>query len=420
MSILYCTVPHFAAALARRDEPTLSDKPLVLIDPERRVFGTSLEAQAHGIVPGITARVAEIRCPEAALIDADIAACRETFDALLDVLELVGPTVEPHSLGAAYVDVGDLAQERNEGIDLCKRMGRAVRRALGTGLQPALGWNSSKFTAQAAARHARPGRLLAVDADDERTFLDPLPVSLLPLPADVRNRLELLGLYTLGQYAALSPAAVLQQFGRPGKQAHRYARGEDDRPVVSRWHAPSLSTMHFFDDPVTRLDYVVRLVKDMVSPLATALGDKLQACGQLRLAVAFDDNTAYERTRHLLFPTAELPLLARASAELLSQIQADADRDGGRDAGCSSAIRTGIMSVTITLAQICDAPIEQLALFPTESDNARALHRVQRYLTARFGAGKLRRASLAYPRAPLPEWRVAWYDDQDGSDEAAQ
>ena len=66
------------------------------------------------------------------------------------------------------------------------------------------------------------------------------------------------------------------------------------------------------------------------------------------------------------------------------------------------------------------APIEQLTLFPTESDNAHALNRVQRYLTARFGAGKLWRASLAYPRAPLPEWRVAWYDEQGGSDEAAQ
>jgi nucleotidyltransferase/DNA polymerase involved in DNA repair len=151
----------------------------------------------------MTVRIAEIRCPEVAVIDADVLACRKTFETLLDVLERTGPTVEPHSLGAAYVDVGDLARKRDEGVELCKTMGRTIRQELGMTLQPALGWNSTKFTAQAAARHTRPGRLLAVDADDERHFLDPLPVALLPLSGDAQRRLGLLGLYTLGQYAEL-------------------------------------------------------------------------------------------------------------------------------------------------------------------------------------------------------------------------
>ena len=123
MSIVYCTVPHFAAALARRDEPALRDKPLVLIGAERRVFDASAEAHTCGILAGMTARVAEIRCPGAILIDADGPACREAFEMLLDVLELAGPAVEAHGLGAAYVDASDLARDRDEGIDLCKTMG---------------------------------------------------------------------------------------------------------------------------------------------------------------------------------------------------------------------------------------------------------------------------------------------------------
>jgi hypothetical protein len=150
--------------------------------------------------------------------------------------------------------------------------------------------------------------------------------------------------------------------------------------------------------------------------LATALGDKLQACGELRLGIALDDGTVYERTRQFLFPTAEPLLLARTLAELLSRAQADANQSTDwRDAR-----RTGITSVTVTLAQVRDAPIEQLALFPTEHDNARALSRVQRYLTARFGPGKLRRASWARPYAPLPEWRVAWHDEESSDSEVTR
>ena len=38
MSILYCTIPHFAAALVRRDRADLRQRPFALIDPEGRIL----------------------------------------------------------------------------------------------------------------------------------------------------------------------------------------------------------------------------------------------------------------------------------------------------------------------------------------------------------------------------------------------
>ncbi|MBL7201266.1 MAG: hypothetical protein ISS56_14095, partial [Anaerolineae bacterium] len=59
MSILYCAIPHFPAALARRCRPDLRDRALVLIDPEGRVFSASAEAASFGITAGLTARAAQ-------------------------------------------------------------------------------------------------------------------------------------------------------------------------------------------------------------------------------------------------------------------------------------------------------------------------------------------------------------------------
>ena len=42
------------------------------------------------------------------------------------------------------------------------------------------------------------------------------------------------------------------------------------------------------------------------------------------------------------------------------------------------------------------------------------LCQVQRYLATRFEAHRLRRAVLAQPGAPLPEWRVGWLDEEEG------
>ncbi len=57
------------------------------------------------------------------------------------------------------------------------------------------------------------------------------------------------------------------------------------------------------------------------------------------------------------------------------------------------------------LEQIQDAAVQQTTLFPQEEERKGKLQEVERYLAARFGASRLRRAVLTQPGAPLPEWR---------------
>jgi nucleotidyltransferase/DNA polymerase involved in DNA repair len=402
MSVLYCAIPQFAVAVACRDDPQRVGGPLVLVGPEERVFGVSAGAAACGVVVGMTARMAQVRCPEARLLDADVARCRGELEALLQLLEGVSPGVEPHGWGAAYVDLGDLVRDHDGAVSLCQEVGRQVRRELGMALQPALGWDSGKFTAQAAAHRTQPGHLRAVDAARERDFLQPLPVSMLPLAGDVVQRLGFLGLRTLGQYATLSRAAVWQQFGRPGQLAHRCARGEDSRPVVSRRHAPHLAAEIELEASLVERAPLVAILRRLVSPLLAELRGNLQACGQVRLTVRFESAFASERARSFLFPVSDEERMVRALEQLL-------------DGMAWPAAATGL---AVSLAQIQDAVAEQLTLFPLDGEaladeRRQKLREVERYLAARFGAppfmsGWLRRPVLDQPGAPLPEWRVAW------------
>jgi protein ImuB len=395
MSVLYCTIPHFAAALVRRNDPGQTNEPLVLLGPEGRVFGVSAEAAACGVVAGMTVRAAEVRCPEARLLEADVARCRAELDILLQVLEQASPKVEPHGWGAAYADLAGLGRGQADAVALLQELGRAVRREMGEALQPALGWDKSKFTAQAAARRTQPGRLRAVDTIREREFLQPLPVTLLPLAADTLQRLRFLGLCTLGQYAALPAAAVWQQFGRAGKLAHRCARGEDDRPVIPRWQAPHLTAEVEFEAPLVEREQLMAALRHLVSPPLAELRGNLQACGQVRLAVQFEDGSTQERTQTFLFPAAEEGRVARTLGQLLDEMRWQAPAS----------------ALSLTLEQIQDAVVEQLALFPLEVEREGKLREVQRYLAARFGADHLRRAVLNQPGAPLPEWRVGWLSE---------
>jgi hypothetical protein len=392
MSILYCCIPDFATALVRRGDPRLSQRPLVLIGPERRVFAVSAEAAACGVVVGQTARTVEVRCPEARLLEADVPRCRSEFETLLQLLELTSPSVEPHGWGAAYVDLGDLTRQHADAVTLCKEIGQAVRRELGDLLQPALGWDSTKFTAQAATRCARPGHVLAVASVRARAFLRPLPVTLLPLEKDAQQRLGFLGLRMIGQYAALPPGAVWQQFGRAGRLAQRCARGEDDRPVVPRSQRRRLSVHYDLEDPLANEEQLLAVLRHRVSPLLAELHGNLLACTQMRLTVQFADNSTQEGERVFLFPTAGEVRIMLALERLLTQMRWQA----------------GATAFEVTLERIQDVVAEQLPLFSAEMERESKLHEVQCHIAARFGANRLRQAVLSQPNAPLPEWRVGW------------
>jgi len=396
MSILYCTIPYFAAALAQRDAPDLKS-PLVLIDPEGLVFGVSAEAAACGVVVGMTAKTAEVRCPEASLLQADIVRYQDELEIYLQVLERSSSQVEPHGWGAAYVDLGDSTRQHRDAVTYCQQIGRAVRQELGQTLQPALGWDSTKFTAQAAARRVYPGHLLAVDHAEERTFLRPLPVTLLPLSVDTLRRLGFLGLRTCGQYAKLPSAAVGLQFGRAGQLAHRCARGEDDRPIIPRYQRPHQEVQCVLDAPLTERERLLAALRQIVSPALVEMRENLKACAEIRLRIDFDDNSVQERVRTFLFPTANEAMVIRALSYLLDKMH----------------WRAGVVSLAVVLERIQDVVGEQLTLFPVENERERKLLEVQRYLAARFGENRLRRVVLSHPSAPLPEWRISWIEDDE-------
>jgi len=170
------------------------------------------------------------RCPELALIPPDPERAESSWEEALRRLEGVGAEVESGRAGEAFFEAAGLGGLWGgiEGV-----LGRA-REELGSSAQ--LGAAPERFCAYVAAGQSR-----VVPKGGARTFLAPLPVSLLcgrlggDEADDLPNELERLGISTLGRLAGLSRDAVADRFGQLGLRAHRLARGEDEalrpRPV---------------------------------------------------------------------------------------------------------------------------------------------------------------------------------------------
>jgi protein ImuB len=106
----------------------------------------------------------------------------------------------------------------------------AARRVLRTPAR--YGVAPSRFAAVAAATRARVRRPVIVSGGRERAraFLASMPVALLrarPALAELPEAFERLGIGTLGELAALEPAALADRFGKAGLLAHELAAGGD-------------------------------------------------------------------------------------------------------------------------------------------------------------------------------------------------
>ena len=186
-------------------------------------------------MPGMRLSEALATCPGLVLVEPDPAAVELEWEALLRRLEDAGIAVEPGEPGVVTFET--------EGVErLYGGVEAALTRALasvGPAWDPRAGAGHRRFVALAAASVARAGQVVIVEGKEESAFLEPLPLSLLPLEAERYAELEGLGVRRLGELARLPGGAVAERLGQEGKQAWSLAHRRDhDGDDACRRRAP--------------------------------------------------------------------------------------------------------------------------------------------------------------------------------------
>jgi nucleotidyltransferase/DNA polymerase involved in DNA repair len=291
VSVMCCRVPDFVTNLTLRQQPELAGRPLALLGPDELVWAVSPEAHQSGVRMQMPARQARMRCPDAHLQAIDMNLCQAEQGALVGTLVDCGLPVESPAWGLAYVDLQAVAKTSQMVQPYCADLGRQVRQRLSDTLVPSIGWDTSKFTARAAATSATPGRMRLVDRSNEEHFLQPLSIALLPLAPQALRQLDWLGIHTLGQYARLPATAVWQRFGPEGKLAQKWAQGHDDRPVhpsVTE-SVPPISVT--FDPPVGMQHIVLEAMLSALRVALSVLASHLEGCREIQMRLRFANDS---------------------------------------------------------------------------------------------------------------------------------
>jgi nucleotidyltransferase/DNA polymerase involved in DNA repair len=205
----------------------------------RTVWQVSERAHEAGVRPGQLVSQAVSLCPSLTLLEPDPSHYDAAEEAMLEILAGLTPVVEPAGRGRVFLGMDGLARLYGSPPNQIRRALRALFPVFPPPLVASTraGFAPGKFGAWVAAAEAGPGRPVIVTEGDLADFLDRCPVSALPVDETMIQRLERLGIATLGELARLPEPALVAQFGPQGREARAWATALRIDPVRP-WHRP--------------------------------------------------------------------------------------------------------------------------------------------------------------------------------------
>jgi nucleotidyltransferase/DNA polymerase involved in DNA repair len=379
MRICCCLASHLE--LARRRD--LYGTPVVVADAEGQVIAVSEEALPFSVEPGIPVRQAEHLCPHATLLTSDPIEADGLRERIAAALYDLAPCIEVRAEGIAWLDLEGVPSQ-SESI---REARRRVRTAIGH--EPRLGLAPGPFSARLAAARARPGRLLKID--DARAFLAPLPTRELSLDDEQMERLDLLGLRTLGAVASIGPRELESQLGREGRRAVLLARGlEPDQ--LTPWQPPMFTSAHRqFEPPVQDREALLFVARALCGDLAEELGLRGAGAKQMRLRLICEGGDVEARESIVRHPLSSAVELFGLAGSWIKSWQPHAP----------------INEMWIELPVLEAAGRRQLRLWTGGDGNSDEVTAALERLQERHGDAVVRKPRALLPSSPIPSQRFA-------------
>ncbi len=231
--IMHIDLDAFFVSVEQAENPKLKGKPVVVGGrPQGRgvVASASYEARAFGLRAGMPLAQASRLCPQAVFIQGSFPKYRDASQRFMTILADFSPYLEPMGLDEAYLDATGFESIHGSIRQMAVKIKQRIKDELG--LTASIGIAGGKVVAKVASELSKPDGLLEVAIGNERSFLAPLAIARLPgIGKKTEQKLNGLGINTIGNLSTLPLKALKSHFGASGEVLYRFARGIDDREV---------------------------------------------------------------------------------------------------------------------------------------------------------------------------------------------
>ncbi|MFC4174799.1 DNA polymerase IV [Microvirga sp. GCM10011540] len=248
LSIAHVDCDAFFAAVEKRDDPSLADKPVIIGGGKRGVVATACYvARTYGVRSAMPMFQALKACPHAVVIKPNIDKYRVAGREVRRLMLELTPLVEPVSIDEAFLDLSGTERLHHGSPALTlARFAHRVENEIGISISVGLSYN--KFLAKIASDLQKPRGFSVIGRAEAADFLADKPVSIIPgIGASAQSRLSKAGVTLIAHLRDVPLKTLFEALGRDSQRLSRLAWGEDSRSVTPERETKSISAETTFD-----------------------------------------------------------------------------------------------------------------------------------------------------------------------------
>lgn len=327
-TILHSDLNNFYASVECIKNPALKNRPVVVVGSKEDRHGVVLAkneiAKKMGVRTGDVYWEARQKCgKELAEVQANHADYRRVSKIVHKIYEQYTDRIESFGIDECWLDVTESVALFGGGRALAEELRERVKRETGLTVSVGVSWN--KVFAKLGSDMKKPDAVTEITPENYKTTVWKLPVQeLLYVGKRTQEKLNCIGVYTIGDLAAASEERLNSLLGKWGGYLYKYANGWDDSPVAlageeeevkSVSHSLTVYRDLINDDDVKM---VIRLLADAVCSRVREMG--LGRARTVHVSVRASDLHWFQKQGKLPVPTSNATEVAKAAFALYKEL----------------------------------------------------------------------------------------------------
>ncbi|PKA41064.1 DNA polymerase IV [Rhizobium sullae] len=320
LTLAHIDCDAFYAAVEKRDNPELADKPVIIGGGKRGVVSTACYiARIHGVRSAMPMFKALEACPQAVVIRPDMEKYVKVGREIRTMMQELTPLVQPLSIDEAFLELGGTQRLHHDPpARTLAKFARRVEKEIG--ITVSVGLSYCKFLAKVASDLQKPRGFSIIGREEAVAFLAPRRVTTIwGVGKAFAATLEADGIRTIGQLQTMEETDLMRRYGSIGQRLARLSRGIDDRKVHLNDPAKSVSSETTFFDDISRYEDLVPILRSLSEKVSWRLKKSGIAGSTVVLKMKTADFKSRTRNRKLEDPTQLADRIFRTGIELLEK-----------------------------------------------------------------------------------------------------
>lgn len=320
LTIAHIDCDAFYAAVEKRDNPELRDKPVIIGGGKRGVVSTACYvARINGVHSAMPMFKALKACPDAVVIKPDMEKYAAVGREVRERMQSLTPLVEPLSVDEAFLDLsGTQRLHHQPPAFVLAQFAQEIERDIG--ITVSVGLSYCKYLAKVASDLDKPRGFSVIGEAEALGFLKDKPVTMIwGVGKAFEKSLHRDGIRTIGQLQTMERGDLMQRYGSMGDRLYFLSRGMDQRQVHSHGPAKSVSSETTFNTDLASYEELVPILRSLSEKVSARLKKKGIAGRSIVLKLKTRDFKLRTRNRHLPDATRLADRIFRIGMELLKK-----------------------------------------------------------------------------------------------------